>query len=281
MSGFAGDNNDSGSESSSPKYSIHPTFSGAYYSDITKPEEYYTDITILNDIMSAFSKLISENTKYSYLRVIDISKIEIGDKISVLGLDDEYEILKIDESTIEIDFNESPLEINKANVRLIDSCLSKLKRTDISFIYTEISKIILNDHYSCIEFFNIFSEYFKINEKTLYNSLPHGLQLELLDNLQKRLNMSFIDPENQLKKGVKVKVMRGEYQSCNNINEYHVLNTEMYGEVIGLIKNEERSKYRLKVRIQTETNSKEINIDIITKLSKVKLFKNDDIDLVW
>jgi len=281
MSGFADNNDNSGSESSSPKYSIHPTFSGAYYNDITRPEEYYTDITILKDIMDAFSKFTNENEKYSYLRIIDISKIRVGDKVSVLGLDEEYEILQISDDTIEINLNESPIEINKANIRLADNCLSKLKRTDISFMYTEINKKISNDHYSCIEFFNIFSDYFKINEKTLYSSLPPKAKLELLDSLQKRLNISIIDPENQLETGTKVLVTRGEYQSCNDANVYHILNTEMYGSIIGLVRNEERSKYRVKIRIETEVGSKEEQIDIIAKFSKVKLFGNGDIDLVW
>ena len=281
MSGFADENGYSGSESTSPKYSIHPTFSGAYYNDITKPEDYYTNATILNDIIEAFSKFVKEHEQYGYLRIIDISKIEVGDNISVLGLEGEHEIAEIADAYIMIKHNDALIKVSKANIRLIDDCLSKLKRTDISFIYTEINKIILNDHYSCIEFFNIFSEYFKINEKTLYSSLPYKIQLELMNSLKERLNISIIDPENQLPTGRKVLIMRGEYASCDDPDIHHVFNTEMYGEVIGLVKNPERSKIRVKIRIETETSAGEENANIITRLSKIKLFGDGDIDLIW
>lgn len=281
MSDFVDGNDYGGSESSSPKYSMHPTFSGAYYNDIAKPEDYYTNITILNDIMNAFSKFIEQHEKYGYLRIIDISKIKKGDKVSVVGLDDEYEILDMDGDTIIINHDGNPAHIEKQNIRLIDDCLSKLKRTDISFIYTEVNKITNNDHYSCIEFFSIFSEYFKINEKTLYSSLPRILQLELTDSLKKRLDIAIIDPENQLPKGKKIIITRGEYQSCGNPHEYHVFNVDMYGEVVEFIRNDERSKWRLKVRIETETKEGEVDIDIITRLSRIKFLDEQSIDLIW
>ena len=74
MGGYGDDNGHGGSESTSPKYSIHPTFSDAYYNDITKPEDYYTNTTILNDIIEAFSEFIKKYEQYSYLRIINISK---------------------------------------------------------------------------------------------------------------------------------------------------------------------------------------------------------------
>lgn len=281
MGGYGDDNGHGGSESTSPKYSIHPTFSDAYYNDITKPEDYYTNTTILNDIIEAFSEFIKKYEQYSYLRIINISKIEVGDNISVFGLEGEHEIVEINDTSINIKHNDAIITVNISNIRLIDDCLSKLKRTDISFIYTEINKIISNDHYSCIEFFNIFSEYFKINEKTLYSSLPPKAQLELMSSLSERLNISIIDPENQLPEGRKVLVMRGKYTSCDDPDVHHVFSTEMYGEVIGLVKKPERNKIRIKIRIQTETNAGEENADIITRLSKIKLFGDGDVDLVW
>lgn len=269
------------SESTSPKYSVHPTFSGAYHDDITKPEEYYTNTTILNDIIDAFSKFIKKHEEYGYLRIIDISNLIVGDNVSVYGLEGKHEIIDMGENNIVISINDEPVEITRSDIRLIDDCLSKLKRSDISFIYTEISKIISNDHYSCIEFFNVFSEYFKINEKTLYSSLPHKSQLELMSSLKERMNINIIDPVNQLHDGKKVLVVRGEYPSCENHDIHHVLNTEMYGEVTGLTCKNDRSKIRVNVNIQTETNEGEENINISTRLSKIKLLNEENIDLDW
>jgi hypothetical protein len=274
------DNEYGGSESSSLKYGMHPTYS-AYHTDIITPEDYYTNNTILNDIIDAFAKFIVDHQEYSYLRIIDIAKLEPGDEISVMGLDDNHKILEINGSDIIIDHHGNSVEINVKDIRLLDDCLNKLKRTDISLMYTEISKIILNDHYSCIEFFNIFSEFFKINEKTLYSSLPYSTQMELMNSLKERLNINIINPESQLPKGRKVLLPKGEYVSCNKSNDVHIFNTEIYGEVLELVNGCNRNKAAAKIRITTETNDGESIIDVVAKISKLKIFDDGNIELVW
>ena len=96
-------------------------------------------------------------------------------------------IMNIDGDDYTISVNNQTVTVHKSGLKPVDEYINKLKISDICLLYTFIREGIDKQLYNDVEYFFVFSEYFKINEKTLYGALPMDIQAELLDELNSRM----------------------------------------------------------------------------------------------
>ena len=167
------------------QYSINNQYS-SHYDNNYEPERYREMSEIHLGIESGFCDFLEVHEEYSYLRSIDVNKATIGDQIScskgtgtIVKIIDGLYNVQIP-GTIEI------VELYKEELKPVDEFINRLKIADIFSLYTHIRKSIDMQLYGEIEYFFVFSEYFKINEKTLYNALSVDIQTILMAELNKR-----------------------------------------------------------------------------------------------
>jgi hypothetical protein len=74
--------------------------------------------------------------------------------------------------------------VKLGEIKILDEQILRLKSGDISFIYNDFKKNTKIE--SHVDFFYTFTEYFKINEKLLYESLSTRVKNEILEELDER-----------------------------------------------------------------------------------------------
>jgi len=202
------DANDSDDEDKEPSYnnkmyySVENNYSSGMLEDIYNPEEHYNKIQMTESLSAAVDSMIEANPKYTYLRSIDVSKATNGDKIYLIKQADEpilrptkknenieVKVLctivdRVGEDYFLSDDNDNSYIVKKSDIRPVDEYINKLKSSDISFIYVNVKKFMSNINNE-IEYFDIFSTYFRLHEKVLYCSLSFNEQQILLKELEK------------------------------------------------------------------------------------------------
>jgi len=116
-----------------------------------------------------------------------VNRKNVGDQVKVVNQKGTGKINDVDVGVYKIDFNGDIVTAKRTQIKPIDEYINKLKITDISLLYTFIRSNMKDNLFGEIEYFYIFSEYFKINEKTLYSSLPIKIQSTLLSALKNKL----------------------------------------------------------------------------------------------
>lgn len=176
------------SEFGTVKYDVDSNYSSNYLKDVYESDEYHLIDQWYKKIREILDEFIEKFPEYDKLRLIDVEKLRKGDKVNMirekqLGILVSYEppIAKIivEGKTIEVPtFNLEPAPS--------ENPIIKLKGYEIQEMYCEIKSLsnALKDEE--IEYFHVFSEYFKINPKTIYNSLTAKHQMAIAKELEKR-----------------------------------------------------------------------------------------------
>lgn len=215
--------------SDQPSFAIDSGYSESYLSENYNPEQHNVLQTILIGITSGFDSFLNQHKQdYGYLRSIDVNKVAVYDMVMATNTchtgvvmdikdgsvnveidvkdknlyiteeskaeftetdDPEKLMAKLDGTIFTISVNGRLEDVHKSMIKPIDEYINKLKIKDISLLYSFIRDTIDKKIYSEIEYFYMFSEYFKINEKTLYNAIPLDIQVLLVDQLHKRVGV--------------------------------------------------------------------------------------------
>ncbi len=188
--------------SGQPKFSMHPTYRLAFCSDTSEPEQYFAQQNLLMLLISSLDSFIKTNQAYNYLRSIDINKFQNGDEIVVIDINKKRDIdnpVPVDQSkklyiksfdnkkytVVDIDGNEYIVDM--LDVRPVDEFITKIKNEHIVSLYNFIYDDLKINDCTCIDFFFIFTEYFRIDDSKLYSNLPKKHQLNLLNFLDERI----------------------------------------------------------------------------------------------
>lgn len=173
---------------SSPSFAVNQKYSDSYLQDRYNPEEYQQEQIINDAITTAFTSFIKAYPEYSYLRSVDINRIKVGDVVNILNYDKPANIkrFKPKSNTVICVLNGEEIEVPVSDLRTVDAFLTRLKAVDIQLLYTYIRSKVSKEIFGDIEYFSIFSEYFRINETTLYQALPVDIKQILLTELNER-----------------------------------------------------------------------------------------------
>jgi hypothetical protein len=174
-------------------YNADADYANKYHSDAYNPVSYTYTHNIMLDIQKTLDIIIRDNPQYDNLRLVDTSKLRDGDQIIYNGAPEGD--LKTGDICIIESINEESFSVRKdgypgshtvryGQVKVIEDSLLKLKGSDISFLYNTIkAKAKIESH---VDFFNALSEYLRINEKLLYDSLTPTVKNEVLIELNDR-----------------------------------------------------------------------------------------------
>lgn len=175
-------------------YEADHRYSTGFYDDLKNPEQHNYLKNIYESIQEYLDRFIIEYPQFDSLRTMDISKLCVGDPVSISNFSDKkiqfvriYTIKslpadKLDEFVLMS--GDVEVRVNRKHIKIIDDPILRLKGHEISFIYTNFKdKINVDSH---VDFFYVFTEYFKMNEKQVYDSLPNKIKNEILEELNER-----------------------------------------------------------------------------------------------
>lgn len=173
-------------------YNADPEFATAYHNDAYNPDTHNYHQGIYTSIQEYLDVFVVENPKYDNLRTLDASKLRAGDTIgcSTRAIDQtgftnkHFTIVEIVENKLKVQNGNKVYTISIADIKILDEQLLRLRGQDLSFIYIDFKRKTKVD--SHIDFFHNFSEYFKMNDKMLYDSLPEKVKNQILEELNER-----------------------------------------------------------------------------------------------
>lgn len=202
------------------KYNIVDKYESAYMSDTYNSEEYNSLKSLTEGIPVALDKFLECNPEYDDVRKVDINKIKVGDVVTVsmthhydpIYDPDEYDgsslvqkyqskVISIGDNEITVSLDEFVYDkkchtprifpivecsVNKNLVTQDTNCIFRLKQQDIALLYMGIKSKMPSGISGDIEYFYVFTEYFKINEKICYSSLSAADKFRLNDELEER-----------------------------------------------------------------------------------------------
>lgn len=172
-------------------FSADQTYQDTYLQDIYNTEEFYFLKFMKDKFQEELKNLIRITSEYKYLKSYDVSFLEEGDDIFYLKEKEPYVIQYI--------FSEKEIFICKKDnsaikfcdlteIRPYDKAITEFNKNHRIEVYEKLNKIINDKGSNHIEFFSIFCEYFKIEEKVLYNAIPTEYQDKLKKELRHRIN---------------------------------------------------------------------------------------------
>lgn len=175
--------------SQEPSFTVDSEYSKNYLGDTYEPEYYNRLKSILGNIVESFDEFLNTHDEYSYLRSIDIDKVGVNDRVFVTDVCCTGIIMQtsIDNFNFIVNINGQMVTVEKSGIKPVDEYINKLKIPDICLLYTFIREKVDKQLFTEIEYFHVFTEYFKINEKTLYNALPRNIRGILLNALNERI----------------------------------------------------------------------------------------------
>lgn len=175
-------------------YNAASDFSSSFHSDAYNPETYNYFKGITTSIQKYLDVFVEKNPQFDNLRTLDTSKLKPRDCIGYNGKQiGDFSCtgrIFIIESIVNGEYHvqclglESRFVFKPGEIKILDEQILKLKSSDISFIYNEFKKGTNTE--SHVDFFYVFTEYFKINEKLLYESLSGRVKNEVLSELDGR-----------------------------------------------------------------------------------------------
>ena len=195
------------------KFSINSAYESLYMSDTYNSEDYNSIKSLMEEIPNALDKFLEDNPDYDDIRKIDINKIKVGDAVVVTLsaydetvddiIDQKYnaEVTLVSDDNITVIlrefipdaksgdvrlFSNEYAEVNRNRVSPDTNIIFKLKGQDIALIFSSIRRLLPEGIGGNIEYFYVFTEYFKINEKICYQSLSADEKYNLNDELEER-----------------------------------------------------------------------------------------------
>lgn len=178
-------NSDQGQQA--PKYNAEPDYGEKYLQQTQNPERYNEMVALHDGIKTGFDDFLDKNEEdYGYLRSIDVGRAVAGDEIMVVGHNKPGIIKSIKGENYVVTMDGETIKTTVKDVRPVDEYINRLKAIDTCNLYTHIREMLDVEMYSEIEYFYVFSEFFKINEKTLYHALPVDIQGKLMQELNDR-----------------------------------------------------------------------------------------------
>ncbi len=183
-------------------YSVERDYEKSKLSDIYDPETSYEKKSMMNDLSIAFDKVLITHPSFGNLRSIDINKALPGDEIYYVekpflkGQTKVYmeikqlcRIISVEDDKYKL-LNDKGEEIETtiADIKPVDEIINKLKSDEMRNLYVIVRKNMPKIG-SEMEYFDIFSSYFRIHEKVLYDSLPESIHNKLLTELNAKTNV--------------------------------------------------------------------------------------------
>lgn len=171
------------SEFGTPKFNVDANYSSNYLGNIYESESYH-HLSILNDdVRQALDKMVKEMPQYDKMRKMDVEKLKSGDMVQLIREKKVVELISYEPPHAKIKVDEDVEEVPTYNIEPAENPVIKLKAFEIREIYEGIKKHCKSRSYEEMNFFYVFSEYFKINEKVLFNSLPTKIKVILANEL--------------------------------------------------------------------------------------------------
>lgn len=166
-------------------------YSDAYHNDAYDPERYNYMRGIFDSIQENMEQFVVDHPKYDPIRMMDVSKLKAGDNVSVSNSSDKKIpnvktccIKSIEGDNFVLTCGNVEITVLTRDIKVLDDAILRLKGTDIAFMYNTFKESTNTE--SHVDFFYAFTEYFKMNEKQVYDSLPTRVQNEILEELNDR-----------------------------------------------------------------------------------------------
>lgn len=166
-------------------------YSDAYHNDAYDPEKYNYMRGIFTSIQTHMEEFVMANPKFDPIRMMDISKLKPGDNVSVSNSSDKKvpnikacSIKSIEGDIFTLMCGNVEIVVMTRDIKVMDEAILRLKGADISFMYNTFKKSTNTE--SHVDFFYAFTEYFKMNEKQVYDSLSNRVKNEILEELNDR-----------------------------------------------------------------------------------------------
>lgn len=170
-----------------PKYNAEAEYGENYLQSTQDPERYNEMVALHDGVKLGFDDFLDKNREeYGYLRSIDVGLAIKGDEICVAGYSKPGIIKSIKGQMYVITMEGEDIETEFKDIRPVDEYINRLKAVDTCNLYTHIRGMVDIESQSEIDYFFVFSEFFKINEKTLYYALPVEIQGKLMQELNER-----------------------------------------------------------------------------------------------
>lgn len=164
------------------KYDISPQYNTKHLDSNYNPERYRMISNMESCINDSISEFVLLNPELSFLNDISISTIGKGCTVKDVN-EIQYQVLDKKGDILVLKNQSGKRELNILDIRPIVDVSSKLTLENISklymFIRDKMDKMLFND----IDYFDIFTEYFRLNPATTYEALPINIKTELLNKL--------------------------------------------------------------------------------------------------
>ncbi len=164
------------------KYDISPQYNTKHLDSNYNPERYRMVSNMESCINDSISEFVILNPGLSFLNDISLSTICKGCNVKDVN-DVQYQVLDKKGDILVLKGAAGKKEMNIYDIRPIVDVAAKLNLESISklymFIRERMDKMLFND----IDYFDIFTEYFKLSPGTTYEALPINIKTELLNKL--------------------------------------------------------------------------------------------------
>lgn len=177
---------DNYSESGSVGFNIDSNYSNSYLRDTYESEDYLNQKKLVQAISEAFDTFVNDFPEYDRLRIIDVNKIRVGDRVQYSGQRGIPQVIEfINHQTVVLRSEEGDTvqEVPRCCIEPTDNPLVKLKGKDLKVIYCEIKRHCGDEYSESMVFFACFLDYFKVNSSLLWQVLPISEQTKLLEEL--------------------------------------------------------------------------------------------------
>lgn len=161
-------------------------YASSYLKNVYEPDDYHNVNKLLEEFQTNFITIISVNPAYSHLRSIDKSFLRVDDEIIYNGDNKRYFIVAFVQETIKIKGHGAEIEVGMESITPIDEILNKIRPEIFSDLYSNIRKNIDTKYYTETDFFQCFCDYFKCNEKLLYQKLSVTAKERLIKELNNK-----------------------------------------------------------------------------------------------
>lgn len=172
-------------------FSADSDYQDAYCKDCYDTDNYYAVKFMQDKFHEILKDMIRHNLNLQYLCAYDMSLIGEGHSILYLKEKEPYVIQYIFPDGQIFIAKESGLSAKFctiAEIRPNDKLLKDFLKEDVINVYESLNKKLNDNNSNSIEFFFVFCEYFKIDEKQLYQMLPECYQNKLEVELKHRID---------------------------------------------------------------------------------------------
>lgn len=175
-------------EFGTPRFDVDSGYSSNYLKDIYESDDYFLIDEWYKKIRSILDDFIIKFPQYDRLRLIDVEKLKKGDKVNLIREKQPAILIDYSPPIVTVEVDSQIIEVKSYNVEPAPSenPIIKLKGHEIREMYCEMKNMTYTLKDDEIEYFYVFSEYFKINPKTIYNSLTSKHKMSISSELEKR-----------------------------------------------------------------------------------------------